>query len=75
MSQLEKLIEKIKNAKASVRFVDLEKILLHAGYERLRQKGSHVHFRKAGALSLTIPVHNNKVKKVYAKEVINLLEI
>ncbi|MFH1253432.1 MAG: type II toxin-antitoxin system HicA family toxin [Candidatus Uhrbacteria bacterium] len=75
MSQFEKLLEKISNTKTSVRFVELEKILLSAGYKRQRQKGSHVHFRKPGSPSLTIPVHNNKVKKVYVREVINLLEI
>jgi len=73
MSQFAKLIEKIRNAKTNIRFVDIEKILLHVGYERVRQKGSHAHFRKPGAVSLTIPVHNGNVKKVYAREVINLL--
>lgn len=75
MSQLEKLIEKIRNAKTDIRFADIEKILLRAGYECVRQKGSHAHFRKYGAPSLTIPVHGGHIKKVYAKEVINLLEL
>lgn len=75
MSQFEKLIEKIRNAKTNIRFVDIEKILQHFGYENMRQKGSHAHFRKSGAPSLTIPVHKGNVKKVYAKEIFNLLGI
>lgn len=73
MSQIEKLIAMMRNAKSDVRFSDLENILLHVGYENVRQKGSHVHFRKQGMPSLTLPVHNGKVKKVYVRDIINLL--
>lgn len=75
MSQLEKLIEKMRHAKADVRFNDLEKILTHAGYEAVRRKGSHVHFRKPDAPSFTIPVHNGKVKIVYVKDLLDLLSL
>lgn len=75
MSQIEKLLAIIRNAKSDVRFSDLEKILLHVGYKNVRQKGSHVHFRKQGMPSLTLPVHNGKVKKVYVRDIINLLSL
>ncbi len=75
MSQLEKLIEKMRQSKTDVRFTDLEQILIHSGYARIRQKGSHVHFRKQDAPLITIPIHKNKVKSVYTKEIIKLLGI
>ena len=73
MSQLEKLIEKIRRAKVEVRFADLNQVLSHAGYLKVRQKGSHVHFRKRDAPFLTIPIHNGKAKAVYAKEIFKLI--
>lgn len=75
MSQLEKLIEKIKRSKTDVAFPDLVKLLSFAGYERARQKGSHVHFRKPNAPFFTVPVHQRKVKIVYVKEILKLLNL
>lgn len=75
MSQLEKLIEKIRRAKTDVRFIDLDQVLRHAGYVKVRQKGSHVHFRKPDAPFLTIPTHRGTVKAVYVKEIFNLLDL
>ncbi len=75
MSQLEKLIEKIKRANTDVPLKDLEKILTTFGYEKVRQKGSHVHFRKKGAPFFTVPTHEKKVKIVYVKEILKLLDV
>lgn len=75
MSQIEKLIQSILRAKADIPFADLEKILLHVGYRKTRQKGSHVHFRKEDATPLTLPVHHGKVKIVYVKHIIKLLAL
>lgn len=75
MSQIEKPIVSMHRAKADVRFRDLEQVLTHAGYERVRQKGSHVHFRKQGMPTITLPVHNGNVKKVYVRDVMNLLSL
>ena len=75
MSQIEKLVGKILETKTDIRFTDLAKVLTHMGYERARQKGSHVHFRKQGAPSLTIPVHSGHVRKVYVAHIIKLLDL
>lgn len=75
MSQLEKLIEKMLIAKADIRFADFEKVLLYAGYTKVRQKGSHAHFRKPDAPFLTIPIHNGKVKIVYVKEAMKMINL
>lgn len=73
MSQIGKLIEKLRAIKADVRFVDLEKVLVYFGYHAVRQKGSHMHFRKEDAPFITVPVHRGMVKTVYAKEITKLL--
>lgn len=72
---MEKLLEKVRHSKTDLPFTDLEKILSHAGYTNVRQKGSHVHFRKPHAPFLTVPVHNGRVKIVYVKEIISLLSV
>lgn len=75
MSQLEKLIEKIKRSKTDIPLNDLIKLLSGNGYERVRQKGSHIHFRKPNAPFITVPVHQQKVKIVYVKEILKLLDV
>ena len=75
MSQFEKLIEKLKRSKTDVPLNDLKKILTSVGYEPTRQKGSHIHFRKPNAPFLTVPTHQQKVKIVYVKEILKLLDL
>lgn len=75
MSQLEKLIEKLRATNTDVRFSDLEKVLSHYGYANVRHKGSHVHFRKQSAPFITVPVHSGKVKNVYVKEIMKLITL
>ncbi len=75
MSHFEKLLQKIQQATSDIRYVDLEQVVLHAGYTKVRQKGSHVHFRKQNATFITIPVHKGKVKRVYVKEICKLLDL
>ena len=70
MSQFEKLIQKLKTSKADISLQDLKTLLSSVGYIPVRQKGSHVHFRKPNAPFLTIPSHKQKVKHVYVKEIL-----
>ena len=75
MSQLEKLLERIRNNPKTVRFEELEKILTKAGYKsRQPARGSsHYTFFKAGKRILTIPKKYPFVKEVYVKQVIEAL--
>lgn len=75
MGKIEKLITKIKTSQNDIHFSELEKLLNTFKYFKIRIKGSHAHFRKNGSPFLTIPYHNNKVKKVYILEIIKLLKI
>lgn len=74
MSQIEKLIEKLKNAKGGVRVVDIENLLRHMGFEKDRQRGSHVLFCR-GEVMVGFPVHNGMVKIAYIKMVFKRLSL
>lgn len=76
LSQLEKLLQKIKNNPKTVKFEDLEKILLKNGYKCNQPQGgsSHYTYRKKGKFPLTIPKKSPYVKECYVKQVIESLE-
>ena len=38
----------------------LEKVLYHLGFERVRQKGSHVFYRHTNGKTTTIPHHTGR---------------
>jgi len=40
-----------------VGFRELEKVLLHLGFEAVRQKGSHVFYRHPDGRTTTVPHH------------------
>jgi predicted RNA binding protein YcfA (HicA-like mRNA interferase family) len=52
-----------------VRFATIRKRLEAAGYQLVRISGSHHIFERAGKPIVSIPVHNNKVKPFYARQV------
>ena len=75
MSKLEKLLQRIKNNPKSVRFEELNKILLNAGYERFQPRGgsSHYNYRKIGKESITIPRQIPYVNECYVRDVLEAL--
>ena len=76
MSQFEKLLEKIKNNPKSVRFEELEKVLLRYGFtERQSSGGSSHYIFKRDNQNFTIPRHGQFVKAVYVLQVIDALNL
>ncbi|WP_017300438.1 type II toxin-antitoxin system HicA family toxin [Nodosilinea nodulosa] len=73
MSKRDKLRERLKNNPADARFSDIRKLLEYEGFVLDRVTGSHHVFLKDD-ITFVIPVHNNKVKTVYVKRVIELIE-
>ena len=74
MSRDEKLLEKLRRRPVVTDFSDLERFLVGEGWERARQKGSHVSFKKAGSRTITIPLTGGrKVKGVYVEQVLERL--
>jgi predicted RNA binding protein YcfA (HicA-like mRNA interferase family) len=43
-----------------VDFRTMEKLLLHLGFELVRQKGSHVFYRHPDGRTTTVPHHSNR---------------
>ena len=59
---------------SEVRFPAIRARLESAGWKLKRISGSHHVFVKPGKLPVSIPVHRNKVKAVYARKVQQILE-
>ncbi|MEN6328616.1 MAG: toxin HicA [Syntrophomonas sp.] len=75
MSQLEKLLGKIKNNPKQVSFAELDKILTRTGFKRRQPGGgsSHYIYTKGGD-SLVVPFNQPHIKAVYVERAIKLLE-
>jgi predicted RNA binding protein YcfA (HicA-like mRNA interferase family) len=73
MSKLEKLFQRLKNNPKNATFAQIEKLLLQENFILDRIAGSH-HIFKRDSITFVIPVHKNKVKSVYVKRVIELIE-
>jgi predicted RNA binding protein YcfA (HicA-like mRNA interferase family) len=73
MSKKEKLLQLLKNSPNNVTFGDIRKLLELEGFDLDRITGSH-HIFKKNEIVLVIPVHNNRVKSVYIKRVVELIE-
>jgi predicted RNA binding protein YcfA (HicA-like mRNA interferase family) len=73
MGKREKLLGKLKNSPNNVTFDQVEKVLLNEGFALERISSSH-HVFKKGEVTFVIPVHRNKVKAVYVKRVVEIIE-
>ncbi len=69
MSRIEKLLQRFQNKPESVRYVDIETILLHVGCEKISVKGSHVKFKhRTLRFDIVIPVHKGECKPFYKNQ-------
>ncbi len=73
MTQRDKLLEKIKRSPNNVTFDQVRKLLESESFYIDRVTGSHHVFRK-GDIIFVVPVHNNRVKLVYVKRLIEIIE-
>ncbi|MGV0023543.1 type II toxin-antitoxin system HicA family toxin [Phormidesmis priestleyi] len=73
MSKREKLREKLKNNPNDATFSEIRKLLEQEGFLLDRITGSHHIFIK-DEVTFVVPVHNNRVKTIYVKRVIELIE-
>jgi predicted RNA binding protein YcfA (HicA-like mRNA interferase family) len=54
----------------------LERLVLSIGFERKRQKGSHVFYRHSDGRTTTIPFHSSKnLARPLIREIINEINI
>ena len=73
MSKREKLLEKLKQSPNNATFDQVSKLLESESFKLARVTGSHHVFRK-GDIIFVVPVHQNRVKSVYVKRVIEIIE-
>jgi len=73
MTKREKLRERLKNNPNNATFSDIRKLLEQEGFTLDRITGSHHIFTK-DEITFVVPVHNNRVKTIYVKRVIELIE-
>jgi len=75
MSRQEKIILKFLKNPVSLKFKEIEKILLSFEFEKIQGKGSHIRFKTLDLrIELVFPVHNNDCKDVYKKEAKKVIE-
>jgi predicted RNA binding protein YcfA (HicA-like mRNA interferase family) len=76
MSKLSKLVKQFLSNPSDVRFEEVGYILRAFGFEEVRSKGSHHIFRNSDGRKLTVPKKDGqRVKRVYIKQVVDLLEL
>ena len=71
MSKLEKLLQRIKNNPKTVRFEEIEKLLLRRGFNENQSGGGSSHYIfKKDDVSVTIPRHGKFVEEIYVKKAV-----
>ena len=76
MGKLEKLIELFLRQPPEVKFTDVCYLLEAFDYSEQRSKGSHHTFSNPDGKTIVIPkVGGTKVKRVYVKRIIEILEL
>lgn len=59
---------------SEVRFAEVRRLVEQHGWVLARIKGSHHTFERPDGTIYTIPVHNNRVKPFYVREIKKELE-
>jgi predicted RNA binding protein YcfA (HicA-like mRNA interferase family) len=73
MGKREKLIARLINSPQNATFSDIRNLLEYEGFYLDRVTGSH-HIFKYAETTFVIPVHNNRVKAIYVRKVLELIE-
>lgn len=75
MSIREKLLKAIKNNPKTVKFEDLDKILVQVGFRVTQPGGGSSHYTyHYNEFTLTVPYKRPYVKVVYVKRALEILE-
>jgi len=73
MTKKEKLLTKFSNITEEASFREATKVLEILEYKIIRTRGSHFIFRNQREENISIPVHNNRIKKKYVRKIQNLI--
>lgn len=76
MSQLKKLVRSFLSSPSEASFEDVKRLLEAFDFQEVRSSGSHVMFRHKDGRMQSVPKQNGrKVKKVYIKQIVKLLNL
>ncbi len=73
MSKRAKLLERVLNNPANVRFQEIQKLLELAGFKLERVTGDHYIFKKTGYRPISVP-YTQPVKSHIVREVIKIVQ-
>jgi hypothetical protein len=73
MGKREKLIDRLTNSPQNATFADIRNLLEYEGFHLDRITDIYRFFVYAETI-FVIPVHHNKVKKIYVQKVLELIE-
>jgi predicted RNA binding protein YcfA (HicA-like mRNA interferase family) len=77
MTKRDKLRQKLRNPSADTNMRDIQTLLESFGFVLVRIRGSHYIFEYDDgeqSKQLVFPLHGNKVKRMYIKEVIKIID-
>ena len=72
MGKREKIIARLINSPQNATFSDIRNLLEYEGFYLERVTGSH-HIFKYAETTFVIPVHNNSIKAIYVRKVLELI--
>lgn len=74
MTKKDKLLNKFLTNPQSLKYPEIERILLDLGFKKIQAKGSHIKFRNSlFKLYFTFSVHNNDCYPIYKIEAAKLI--
>jgi predicted RNA binding protein YcfA (HicA-like mRNA interferase family) len=73
MASVEKLIEKMRNQPAGIRFEEANRVLTAKGFRMDRQSGSHCQYIANDGARFTLPC-KSPLKKIYAGLILDLIK-
>ncbi|MEM8639847.1 MAG: type II toxin-antitoxin system HicA family toxin [Cyanobacteria bacterium P01_G01_bin.54] len=73
MTKRDKLRKRLRNNPNNVTFDQIRTLLEQEDFKLVRISGSH-HIFKRDVTIFVVPVHNNRVKAVYVKRTLELLD-
>ena len=71
MSNIQKIIDKMRRQPNGIRPEEAERVLTSIGYRCVRQKGSHKQYLNIETGELTTVKQENPLKKVYVMDILN----
>jgi len=74
MTRREKLILKFKNNPVSLKYSEIEILLINIWFIKVDAKWSHIKFKNTKLkFDIILPLHNNECKDFYKKQVFKIL--